>query len=98
MEARRPKRIAIVTGGGSGIGFAIAKKFVESDIRTVIVGRDRQKLDAAKGSLGDLFHPICQDLTDLPAIPRLVKKVLDEFGAIDILVNNAGINMKKDFT
>ena len=41
-------KIAIITGGGSGIGFAIAKKFVQNNIRIVIVGRDQQKLAGAK--------------------------------------------------
>lgn len=92
------QRIALVTGGGSGIGLAIAQKFVQDGILTIIVGRDRQKLDAAKEKLGMLCHPLSMDLNDLGAIPALVQQVVGQFGCIDILVNNAGINMKKDFT
>ena len=92
------QRIALITGGGSGIGLAIAQKFVQDGILTVIVGRDRQKLDAAKEKLGALCHPLSMDLNDLGAIPALVQQVARQFGGIDILVNNAGINMKKDFT
>ena len=88
--------MAIVTGGGSGIGLAIAEKFVRSGILTIIVGRDPEKLDAAKRSLGDLCHPMAQDLNDLAAIPGLVRRIIDRFQRIDILVNNAGINMKKE--
>ena len=44
MEMNRNK-VAIITGGGSGIGFAIAEKFVQNNIRIIIVGRDRQKLE-----------------------------------------------------
>jgi len=91
-------RVAIVTGGGSGIGLAIAEKFVASGIHTVIVGRDEKKLQAAKIQLGDLCYPIIHDMSKLPSIPDLIKKIIDQFGHIDILVNNAGINMKKDFT
>jgi NADP-dependent 3-hydroxy acid dehydrogenase YdfG len=47
-------RVAIVTGGGSGIGLAIAEKYVENDIHTVIIGRDEAKLNKAKAALGDL--------------------------------------------
>src|ERR1700753_2507252 len=92
------QRIAIITGGGSGIGLAIAEKFVQAGITTIIIGRDRQKLDAASQQLGESCHPICQDLDELDALPALISQIADRFGSIDILVNNAGINMKKDFT
>lgn len=92
------QKVAIVTGGGSGIGLAIAEKFVEQNIRTVIVGRDEAKLNNTKNKLGESCIPIACDLSDLSAIPNLVQQILDAFGHIDILVNNAGINMKKEFT
>ncbi len=91
------KRTAIITGGGSGIGFAIAGRFVKADIRTIIIGRDPQKLAAAQQELGDNCYPITHDLNDLPTLPELVRQIISRFGQIDILVNNAGINMKKDF-
>jgi NAD(P)-dependent dehydrogenase (short-subunit alcohol dehydrogenase family) len=89
-------RVAIVTGGGSGIGLAITEKFVHSGILTIIVGRDPDKLGAAKKRLGDLCHPMPQDLNDLGSIPGLVRRIIDRYNRIDILVNNAGINMKKE--
>jgi len=92
------KRVAIVTGGGSGIGLAIAETFVKNNIQTIIVGRDAAKLDAAKQKLGEACVPFVCDLSNLSSIPALVEKVISEFGQIDILVNNAGINMKKEFT
>ncbi|MBS1663298.1 MAG: SDR family oxidoreductase [Bacteroidetes bacterium] len=91
-------KVAIITGGGSGIGLAIAEKFVSAGIQTVIVGRDEQKLKTAAERLGTNCHPISADLTDLAAIPALVQKVIERHTRIDILVNNAGINMKKEFT
>ncbi len=92
------QKLAIVTGGGSGIGYAIADKFVQNRIRTIIIGRNRQKLEKAKECLGKLCIPVCFDLTDLKGIPGMVKQIEDKHGTIDILVNNAGINLKKDFT
>lgn len=92
------KKIAIVTGGGSGLGFAIAQKFVENDITTIIAGRNMEKLSAAKEQLGVLCHAKQCDVSDLKSIPVFVQNVLSEFGQIDILVNNAGINQKKEFT
>ncbi|HET9434170.1 MAG TPA: glucose 1-dehydrogenase [Chitinophagaceae bacterium] len=91
-------KVAIVTGGGSGIGLAIAEKFVANSIRTVIVGRDEARLNKARVALGDLCYPMPCDMSNLPAIPSLVSNVIQQFGQIDILVDNAGINMKKDFT
>ena len=62
-------KVAIVTGGASGIGLAIAEKFVANSIHTVIVGRDEGKLNKAKAALGDLCYPMPCDLSDLVAIP-----------------------------
>lgn len=98
MKKVATEKIAIVTGGGSGIGLAIAEKFVGAGIRTLIVGRDEQKLQAAKEKLGELCEPFVCDLSNLATIPSLVNDIVKKFGQIDILVNNAGINMKKDFT
>jgi len=98
MQTASPKKLAIVTGGGGGIGFAIAEKFVQHHILTVIIGRNQEKLNAAAAELGPLCHPICQDLDDLSSLPGLIQQILARFGQIDILVNNAGINQKKDFT
>ncbi len=92
------KKIAIVTGGGSGLGFAIAEKFIQQGIETIIVGRDETKLATAKEKLGAGCHTMICDLSNLSAIPDLIQNILTQFGQIDILVNNAGINMKKIFT
>ena len=92
------KRIAIVTGGGSGLGYAIAEKFTQSGIETIIAGRDKEKLNSAKEKLGPLCHAMSCDLSDLSSIPAFINTIIKQFGQIDILVNNAGINMKKEFT
>jgi NAD(P)-dependent dehydrogenase (short-subunit alcohol dehydrogenase family) len=92
------KKVAIVTGGGSGLGFAIAQKFTENGITTIIAGRDVEKLNKAKEQLGELCFAMACDVSDLKSVPAFVQNVLTQFGQIDILVNNAGINMKKEFT
>jgi NAD(P)-dependent dehydrogenase (short-subunit alcohol dehydrogenase family) len=98
MQTAHQDKVAIITGGGGGIGLAIAEKFVQNNILTVIIGRDQQKLDAAKERLGQLCFPACLDLNDLQSIPGLVDRIIARHGHIDILVNNAGINLKKEFT
>ncbi|GAB2632156.1 SDR family NAD(P)-dependent oxidoreductase [Belliella aquatica] len=91
------QKIAIVTGGASGLGLATSQKFVKEGIKTIIIGRDQNKLDDVKTQLGDLAYTIAFDLSDLEKIPELIESIKGEFGQIDILVNNAGINMKKNF-
>jgi NAD(P)-dependent dehydrogenase (short-subunit alcohol dehydrogenase family) len=90
------QKTAVVTGGGSGIGFAIAEKFVAGGIKTIIIGRSSEKLDKAKQKLGDLCQTAAFDLANLQAIPVLVGELMALHGNIDILVNNAGINQKKE--
>ena len=89
------KRVGIVTGGGSGLGFAIAEKFTQAGIETIIVGRDENKLQQAKEKLGLNCYAMVCDVSNLASIPSFVCDVIKQFGQIDILVNNAGINMKK---
>jgi len=98
MQKENQGKIAIVTGGGSGIGLAIAEKFTQNNIRTIIIGRDQQKLNAAKEKLGELCEPVPYDVNELAGISNLVNDLARRFGKIDILVNNAGINQKKEFT
>ncbi len=92
------KKTAIVTGGGSGLGFAIAKAFTQNGITTIIAGRDQAKLIKAQEQLGPLCFFKVLDVTDYKAIPAFVEEIESIHGPIDILVNNAGINQKKEFT
>lgn len=96
MGRTHHKQVAIVTGGGSGIGLAIATRFIAEGYETVIIGRNKAALEAAADTLGVI--PLQGDLADLAVIPALVSQIIERFGRIDVLVNNAGINLKKDFT
>ena len=98
MKKNDSKKMAIVTGGASGIGLAIAQKLVENNITTIIIGRNKEKLNAAKEKLGALCDIISFDLNELSEILALINKLEKKYSNIDILVNNAGINLKKDFT
>ncbi len=88
-------KTAIITGGASGLGFAIAKKFTSNHIKTIIIGRTAEKLNKAKCELGEFCTSLKFDLTTFTQIPELISKIKEEFGQIDILVNNAGIHSKK---
>ncbi len=88
-------KIALITGGGSGIGFAIAQCMIQAGAKVVITGRREQMLNEAVSALGENAFYLVNDVTDLERLEDLVDQVETEIGAIDILVNNAGINMKK---
>lgn len=89
-------KIAIVTGGNSGLGFATAKKLCDNGIKTFIIGRTKEKTEEACAEIGPNAIPVLFDLNDLASIPAMVASIAKE-GNIDILVNNAGINSKKEF-
>tara|TARA_R110002012_G_scaffold34041_3_gene98861 strand:+ start:6707 stop:7447 length:741 start_codon:yes stop_codon:yes gene_type:complete len=91
------KKIAIVTGGNSGLGYATAKKFCDNDIKTYVIGRTKERTENACAEMGDNAIPLIFDLTKLEEIPGMIQGIFDKEGHIDILVNNAGINMKKEF-
>lgn len=90
-------KIAIVTGGNSGLGFATAKKLCDNGITTYIIGRTKEKTEDACSEIGSNAIPIVFDLNNLSKIPSMVANIAIN-GTIDILVNNAGINAKKNFT
>jgi len=98
MKTSEGKKLAIVTGGASGIGLAITEKFSRNNITTIVIGRDNKKLQSSALKFGESCKTIQYDLNDLAGIPKLIEDISHEFGHIDILVNNAGINLKKDFT
>ena len=98
MKTSEGKKLAIVTGGASGIGLAITEKFSRNNITTIVIGRDNEKLQSAALKFGKSCKTIQYDLNDLAGIPKLIEDISHQFGHIDILVNNAGINLKKDFT
>lgn len=86
-------KIAIITGGTSGIGEASAKIFSDEGATVIIVGRNQKKgIEALKriGKTDKVFFLQC-DVTDEISVKQLKKNVLSQFGKIDILFNNAGI-------
>ncbi len=87
-------KLALVTGGGTGIGLGIAKAFVTAGARVVITGRREEKLKEAVAGLGSKARYEVNDITDKSSLRSLVEGIESNVGAIDILVNNAGIHHK----
>ena len=86
-------KVALITGGSEGIGFAIAKAFVKAGANVAITGLT--KLQNAKDELGDKILTINADITQVELCSFTLEKVLGEFRKLDILVNNAGTNIYK---
>ncbi|WP_216896664.1 SDR family oxidoreductase [Nocardia alni] len=82
---------AVITGGGSGVGFALAKLLVDGGARVAITGRSQATLDAARERLGENAVAIRGDVASLPDLDALTERVKGEFGTIDALFVNAGI-------
>ncbi len=88
---------ALVTGGGSGIGLAVARLFLQEGAKVAISGRNGDKLRQAAASLGGgdrLLTHAC-DVSDPAQVAALVKDVSAALGGVDVLVNNAGTNIKE---
>jgi NAD(P)-dependent dehydrogenase (short-subunit alcohol dehydrogenase family) len=88
-------KLALITGGGTGIGIGIAKAFIAANARVVITGRREEVLKNACKELGENANYLVCDLSMLPNIPNLITTIEAKWGFIDILVNNAGIHLKK---
>lgn len=90
-------RTALVTGGGSGIGKAIAACFARSGARVIIAGRRAEVLAAAASEIGQGCDTAILDITALEALPAFEESLAARFGPVDLLVNNAGNTLKKPF-
>ena len=89
-------KVAVITGGGKGIGFGLAKAFAREGSNLVITGRNEGRLVEAKEKLekeyGVNVFPIAADGADEEAIKRVVSAAIERFGRIDTLINNAQVS------
>lgn len=84
-------KIVLVTGGGSGFGYAIAKRFIECGAKVIITGRNEQKLKTAVMSLGKNVAYLVWDLCDVSIAKQKMAEANSVFGSINVAVNNAGV-------
>lgn len=92
---RLQNKIALITGGGSGIGQAIARSFVEAGAKVAITGRTLDKLQQTAKEIGGKVLCVAADVGEAKDVAAMVERVQKELGPIDILVNNAGTNLKE---
>jgi NAD(P)-dependent dehydrogenase (short-subunit alcohol dehydrogenase family) len=92
-------KTVIVTGASSGLGFAMAKAFLDLGYNVVGNARTQERLDAAAAELGnpDRFLGVAGDISLRETAERLLDHALEAFGKVDVLVNNAGIFVARDF-
>lgn len=83
-------RVAVITGGASGIGFAAAKRFADVGMKVCIADVDDAALAQAQRALGVNAIAVQTDVADLAQVERLRDRVIDAFGEVGVLMNNAG--------
>ncbi len=87
--------VALITGGGSGLGLGMARAMHSAGAKVVLVGRRAELVEAAAAELGEGAYGMAGDVTAFATMPALIKRVREQVGGVSILVNNAGINFKK---
>ena len=88
-------KVALVTGGSRGIGFAIAQALASEQASVAITGTHQSGINQAREKLGSTALGVCADVRDYAAVESAVKTVVERFGGLDILVNNAGVGIFK---
>jgi NAD(P)-dependent dehydrogenase (short-subunit alcohol dehydrogenase family) len=86
-------KVALVTGGGSGIGEQIARAFAEQGARIVVADISEEAAGKVASSIGDSALALRADVTDYDSVRAAFDSVVERFGALDVLVNNAGIGL-----
>jgi len=96
QQVRLKDKVCIITGASRGLGFAIAKKYVEEGGKVVICATNPKKLDEAVEELKTISNDVLGFVVDISKkeeIERMVSQIISKYGRVDVLVNNAGITM-----
>ena len=96
LEAfRLDEKVALITGAGSGLGYAMAQCMVAAGAKVILVGRRQEVLAKAALEIGEGAYPEAFDITRSDEVAGFVARMEARFGRVDILVNNAGVHCKK---
>ncbi len=91
---RLKNKVAVITGGSSGIGLGIAEHFYREGAKVVIFGRDAEKLDSAKQVMGNQILTVQGDVANTEDLKHLFEQTKAAYGNIDILVVNSGVGLR----
>lgn len=91
MSHKLVNKVAVVTGGSSGIGLSIAKRFVQEGAKVAITGRNQSAIDKAVAEIGPNALGIQGDVANLNDLTRIYQTVAEKLGKVDVLVVNAGV-------
>jgi NAD(P)-dependent dehydrogenase (short-subunit alcohol dehydrogenase family) len=91
MKKKWNEQQAIVTGGASGIGLAIAKKLLQLGVKVILCDLHAEKLEAARRTVSENTRTLPVDVTDLKAVETAIGDLVSQTGPIDILINSAGV-------
>lgn len=92
---RLDNKVALITGGSSGIGRATAQSMIELGAEVVIAGRNEERLKLAQAYLGAKCQTLCADLSDQNQRDMFVHEFKQKHSQLDVLVNNVGMNIRK---
>jgi gluconate 5-dehydrogenase len=88
-------KVALITGAGSGLGFAMARCMAAAGARVILVGRRQEVLDTAAAEIGEAASPEAFDITRSGQVAAFAARLEARYGRVDVLVNNAGVHCKK---
>jgi NAD(P)-dependent dehydrogenase (short-subunit alcohol dehydrogenase family) len=88
-------KVAVITGGSSGMGFATAEQFVTEEAYVYIAGRREKELDAAVTKIGKNIAAVQGDVSNLEDLDRLYAKIAEDKGRVDVVFANAGIGNQR---
>lgn len=91
MKSKLSGKVAVITGGTSGIGFSIAKDFVAEGATVIITGRDQKRVQVAAAKINEKCIGVEADVSDIGVMNQLLQKVKNEYGRLDTIVANAAV-------
>jgi len=100
MESFEDK-VALISGGSRGVGFALARRLTRAGARVVITARGKERLEKSAEILrkeGAEVETVAGDIGDLNAAEKMVSAAIEHYERLDLLVNNAGVSMRGDFS
>lgn len=91
MKLSFENQVAVISGGASGLGLAIARKLISNNVRVLLLDIDSSGLEEITGELGEKANSRVLDISNEESVQRIISEIIEEYGSIDILVNSAGI-------